>query len=154
MLHKPSHIMMQNNVQTPKDFAFEIYKQLLVKFDSLKNNTGLRSHLFSSCFVDSRDAVLCRETIENRLKKSLEPSTFDHDYVFLPPLFIRSCKDEIAIIGQVVLVFCVNGPVVPIAFSTNNRTLHGDEELPTLIARLYQIGSSHFVDSDAIKLLL
>ncbi len=92
--------------------------------------------------------------MNKRLLKSLDPSSVEVDYCVLPPLFLRSQKDEIALLSQVIIVFCATGPIIPIAFSKNNRTLHGDEQLPNLIMRLYQATCNEFVNVNNFKALL
>ena len=154
MLYKPSEIMAKSHVRTQEEYGVDVYKKLLVKLDGFKSGSVSTDFMFSSCFVDKADADRCYESIDKRLKKSLEPSSVEVDYVFLPPLFIRSNADEIALLSNVILVFCKSGPVIPVAFSENNQTLHGDEKLPNLIIKLYQISCSEYVDSSLLKTLI
>lgn len=154
MLYKPSEIMAKAQVRSQEEYGVDVYKKLLVKLDGFKSGSVSSDFMFSSCFLDKVDADQCYRAIDRRLQKSLEPSQVEVDYVFLPPLFIRSNADEIALLSKVILAFCKEGIVVPIVFSENNQTLHGDEKLPNLIIKLYQISCSEFVDSSLLKTLI
>ncbi len=143
--------MKSMNFKNPEEFAFEVYKRALIKMDGQQQT----SSLFLSCFVDKRDAEACYDLIMKRIEKSMDESSTEVDFIALPPLFFYSAKDEISIITpQLILVFCANGPVIPVVFSKNNRTLHGDENLPNHIMRLYKATSREFVCVDNLKQVL
>lgn len=146
---------MQNmGAKNPQEYGYEVYKKVLIKMD---NQTDSKSNsLFLNSFIDKRDGQACYDLIMKRIDKSMDENmSTEVDFIGLPPLFFYSCKDEISVITpQLILVFCANGPVVPVVFSKNNRTLHGDEQLPNHIMRLYNATSRDFVSVDTLKYVL
>ncbi len=157
MLFRPSNIIQSMGFKTVEEYGYEVYKKLLVRMDSTKNNTKQKadSGLFLSSFVDKQDGKTCYDTVMQRIDKNFEQSSTEVDFIALPPLFFYSSKDEISMITpQLIIVLCESGPIIPVVFSKNNRTLHGDEQLPNHIMRLYRAKSSKFVTLENLKQVL
>lgn len=152
MLHLPSKIIQSLKFNTIEEYGYEVYKKLLIRMD---NKSSESSNLFLNSFVDKLDGKVCYNTVMQRIDKNFEASSTEVDFIALPPLFFYSSKDEISIITpQLIIVLCESGPVIPIVFSKNNRTLHGDEQLPNHIMRLYRATCKNFVTLENLKQVL
>ncbi len=144
MLYKPSVIITSLQLKDASDYGFTVYKHLLVKMDGKEQ---ANTNLFLNTFVKEVDAIRCYESIKDRIQAAVPEGSTEEDFLVLPPMFLRSDKNEIAqITTQVMIVMCENGPVVPVVFTQNNRTLHGDEMLPNVLLRLYEVSSSQYVN--------
>ncbi len=145
--------MTSMGVKNPQEYGYEVYKRVLVKMDGQQQQQKTNT-LFQSSFIDKKDGEACYNLVMKRIDKSIESAT-EVDFIALPPLFFYSCKDEISVItDQLIIVFCANGPVIPVVFSKNNRTLHGNEQLPNHIMTLYDATCSDFVSVDNLKQVL
>ncbi len=154
MLLKPSEVLKAAQVESFHNYGLEVYKKLLIASDAPYSTVTGAS--FTISFRDRSDALRCiaavRDMINERFPKN---DKMDTEFIFLPPAFIRTNVTMVVEINpHLLLFFHEDGPVIPVAYRTNNTTLHGNDTLLNHILTVYTSTSEHYVDLENIGSVL
>lgn len=155
-MNKPSDIIRSFHLDDASAYGFHVYRNLLVTVDA-GDQLQLKEEdtIFVRSFKSVEDARRIYEFVQSYIQQVIREGETEEDFNILPPLFLRACSNEIVQLSpQVYVVFCQEGPVVPIVFIKNKATLHGDEKLPNILLRLYEVHSSSYVNSSNFESVL
>ncbi len=162
MLLKPSELLKVFKVESPREYAVHIYKQLLQftqRLDLAAQDQNIVTSLnqvdfgqaFTKAFYHQADAFQCIQYLKQQI--ILGNNNNGEEYIVLPPTFLRSSIDLIVEIDmliensncKILTVLCKQGPVIPIVVRQNKVTLYGNDNFRTCLLSILSATSGELV---------
>ena len=154
MLLPPSKVLEAAGVSDFKTYAMLVYKRALKANEAILNGCGAGESAESMSDYSFAQGVSARGPLYTHVKSRYDASVPDEEdciAMILPPLFIRSNMDSLVLFQENMhLVFCKDGPVVPVV----TRVKHNTTGLLSALVELYGLVSQNFVTKENLSDLL
>lgn len=145
----PSQVLDASGTDNQDEYSLMVYKNIMTKINrpgSFKDN---QTPLFALSFSNDDYSNNIVTTLLKRIESAFEEK-YDIDQYFniLPPLFVRSNKEEIIeLTDDIYLILFKTGEVIPVIVQIN-------DDLLMVIKKIYSVVSDQYVNTRNIELIL